>query len=94
MKPGKVERVQSLAARKKQQVETCNHLRVRKKLVIPPYQLHLYPLEVNAEKGNSIMVYSHHSFSNLTYPYISTVNEENKIVCLIENKGRSNRVLK
>ncbi len=93
-KPGKVERVQSLAARKKQRVETSNQLRVRKRLVIPPYQSHLYPLEVNAEKGNTIMVFPHHSISNLTYPYISTVNEENKIVCLIENKGRSNRVLK
>ncbi len=54
----------------------------------------MYPLEVNAEKGNTVMVYPHHSISNLTYPYISTVNEENKMICLIENKGRSNRVLK
>ncbi len=62
-KPGKVERVQSLAARKKSKVDTSNQLRVRKRLVIPPYQSHLYPLEVNAEKGNTIMVYPHHIIS-------------------------------
>ncbi len=67
---------------------------MRKRLVIHPYQSHLYPVEVNAEKGNTVMVYPHHSIRTLTYPYISTVNEENKIVCLIENKGRSNRVPK
>ncbi len=93
-KPGKAERVQSLAARKNKKVETPNQLRVRKRLVIPPYHSHLYPLEVNAEKWNIIMVYPHHSISNLTYPSIGSVNEENKIVCLIENKGRSNRILR
>ncbi len=82
MQPGKIK------------VEISNQLRVRKRLVIPPYQSHLYPLEVNAEKGNTGMFYPYHGISNLTYPYISTVNEVNKIVCLIENKGRSNRILR
>ncbi len=93
-KPGKVERVQSLAARENQKDKPHNQLRVRKRLVIPPYQSHLYPLEVKAAKGKTIMVYPHHGISNLNYPYISTVNEENKIICLIENKCRSNRILK
>ncbi len=69
-------------------------MKVKAKVVLPPYQRIIKFFPVDEEPGTNVIVYSEARVSQWNYPCCVTVTDERQILCPVTNASKARKTLK